>query len=69
MFQTIHPSLAAAIAMSVLAAGIAIAAISGVRAEPQPVLDRAIIERLVRAEEAQTRALEKIASTAGRCGH
>jgi hypothetical protein len=68
MLRTIQPHLAAVFVVSALAAGAAIAAISGVRAEPQPALDRSIVERLVRAEEAQTRALEKIASAAERCG-
>lgn len=36
-------------------------ATTGVRADPQPALDRQLVERLVRAEEAQTHALEEIA--------
>lgn len=45
----------------------AVAALSGARAEPQPAFDRALVERLVRAQEAQTRALEKLASVTERC--
>jgi hypothetical protein len=45
----------------------AVAALSGAHAEPQPAFDRSLVERLVRAEEAQTRSLEKIASAAERC--
>jgi hypothetical protein len=61
----IHRYLIAVLIM--LATIAALAALSGARAEPQPAFDRAIIERLVRAQEAQTRALEKIASAAERC--
>jgi hypothetical protein len=46
---------------------LAAAAVSGVRAEPQPAFDRALVERLVRAQEAQTRALEKLVSATERC--
>jgi hypothetical protein len=52
--------------ITVIATG-AVAALSGARAEPQPAFDRVIVERLVRAQETQSRALEKIASAAERC--
>lgn len=51
----------------VAVAALALAALSGARAEPQPAFDRPLVERLVRAQEAQTRALEKLVSAAERC--
>jgi hypothetical protein len=36
-------------------------------AEPQPALDRALVERLVRAQEAQVHALEALTRAAERC--
>jgi hypothetical protein len=67
MDPNIHRYLIAVLVTIALAGVIALAAGSGARAEPQPAFDRAIVERLVRAQEAQTRALEKIASAAERC--
>jgi type II secretory pathway component PulJ len=40
---------------------------SQAHAELQPTLDRALVERLVRAEEAQTRALEALVRATERC--
>lgn len=48
------------------AAGVLCAAAAGVRAEPE-LVDRALVERLVRAEESQTKALEALSRAAERC--
>jgi hypothetical protein len=50
-----------------LSSAVFVAALSGARADPQPAFDRAMVERLVRAQEAQTRALEKLVSVTERC--
>jgi hypothetical protein len=50
-----------------ISASVFVAALSGARADPQPAFDRAMVERLVRAQEAQTRALEKLVSVTERC--
>jgi len=36
-------------------------------ADPQPALDRQLVERLVRAQESQARALEALTRAAERC--
>jgi hypothetical protein len=47
-------------------AGIAAATVHSARAEQQAI-DRALVERLVRAEEQQARQLEAVARAAERC--
>jgi len=47
-------------------AGIATTLIAPAHAE-QPAIDRALVERLVRAEETQARQLEALARAAERC--
>jgi len=42
------------------------ATVAGVRAEPQPI-DRALVERLARAEESQVKAIESLTRAAERC--
>ena len=37
------------------------------RAEPQPVIDRLVVDRLVRAQEEQAHALEQLVRVAERC--
>jgi len=64
---------AALLAFGVFAAGLASAALSGAaRAEPQPAIDRGLVERLVRAEEQQVKELERLTRAteraAERCG-
>jgi hypothetical protein len=46
--------------------GAAVATLGAARAE-QPVIDRPIVERLVRAEETQARQLEALTRAADRC--
>ena len=41
---------------------------SQAHAEPQPTIDRQLVERLVRAEESQTRAIEELTRAVERCG-
>ena len=47
-------------------AGTAVATLGSARAE-QPALDRALVERLVRAEETQARQLEALTRATERC--
>jgi hypothetical protein len=63
---TLWNFIVAVIVIAVLAGG-AVAALSGARAEAPPAFDRALVERLVRAQEAQARALEKLVSATDRC--
>jgi hypothetical protein len=37
------------------------------RAEPQPVIDRFVVDRLVRAQEEQARALDQLVRVAEHC--
>lgn len=46
---------------------LAVAALSVAHAEPQPALDRALVERLVRALETQARATERLVQATERC--
>lgn len=72
MTNTAHKLVALLLGV-VLGAGV-VSNLGSARAEPQPALDRALVERLVRAQEAQAhaqeaqlRALDAIARAAGRC--
>jgi hypothetical protein len=38
-------------------------------AEPQPALDRALVEKLIATEERQARALEDLVRATKECGH
>jgi hypothetical protein len=57
---------AALLIAAALGAGAA-ATLSRAHAEPEPVLDRAMLERLVRAEEAQAHTLEALVRATERC--
>lgn len=46
--------------LALLLAAAVIWAATSVHADPQPAIDRQLMERLIRAEEAQTHALEGI---------
>lgn len=37
------------------------------RAEPQPVIDRFVVDRLIRAQEQQARALDQLVHVAEQC--
>ena len=50
-----------------LALGAACATLSGARAEPQPSIDRGLVERVVRAQEAQAHQLEALVKATERC--
>jgi hypothetical protein len=57
-----------AIAVSLaFAAGVLSASLGRVNADPQPALDRGLVERLIRAQEAQVRAIEGLTRVAERC--
>jgi hypothetical protein len=57
-----------AIAVSLaLAAGVLGASLGRVNADPPPALDRGLVERLVRAQEAQVHALEALTRATERC--
>ena len=62
---TTLPRLAMLLAAAAL--GAALATFGHAHAEPQPAFDRALTERLVRAEEAQVHALETLARAVERC--
>ncbi len=53
--------------LAILLACALYATLGRAHAEPQPTLDRALVERLVRAQEAQTHALEALVRATERC--
>ena len=66
MLQRMTPRRFAVGLISAFLTGLAAASRGSVRAE-QPAIDRALVERLVRAEEAQARQLEALARAAASC--
>lgn len=58
--------LTALLIAAALGAGVA-ATLSHAHAEPEPALDRVLLERLVRAEESQVHALEALVRATERC--
>jgi hypothetical protein len=66
MFRLTNLATATALAVA-FAAGAAVASIGHAHADPQPALDRALVERLVRAQESQAHALDALTRAAERC--
>jgi hypothetical protein len=63
-----HLSSKTAIAVSLaFAMGVLTASLGHVSADPQPAIDHNSFDRLVRAQEAQVRALEALTRVAERC--
>ena len=60
-------SLAGMLIAFALALGAASAILSRASAEPQPPLDRVLVDRLVRAQETQARALEALVRATEKC--
>jgi tRNA isopentenyl-2-thiomethyl-A-37 hydroxylase MiaE len=55
--------------LSIVLAGYAAFVTFGVHAEPQPVIDRLVVDRLIRAQEQQARALDNLVRVSERCKH
>jgi hypothetical protein len=53
--------------LSLLLAAYAAFVTFSARAEPQPVVDRFVVDRLIRAQEAQARALDQLVRATERC--
>jgi hypothetical protein len=53
--------------LSLIAVCTLLAALSGVRAEPLPAFDRGLVERLIRAQEAQAHALDALVRATEKC--
>jgi hypothetical protein len=51
------------------ALGVVVASLGSARAQARPAIDRELVERLVRAEEAQTRELEALVRATDKCHH